>query len=61
MDDMGKVFDSEPGSVVVPNNNLNPEHAYGGELGLNLNFSDVVIFQTPFVFGPYKFAFLVSM
>lgn len=38
MDDIGKVFDSEPGSVVVPNNDLKPEYAYGGELGLNLNF-----------------------
>ncbi len=38
IDDIGKVFDSEPGSVVVPNNNLEPEYAYGGELGLKLNF-----------------------
>ena len=38
MDDIGKVFDSEPGSVVLPNNDLKPEYAYGGELGLNLNF-----------------------
>ncbi len=43
IDDVGKVFDSEPGSVVVPNNNLKSEYAYGGELGLLLNFSDVVI------------------
>jgi hemoglobin/transferrin/lactoferrin receptor protein len=39
IDDVGKVFDSEPGSVVVPNNNLEPEYAYNGELGVNLNFS----------------------
>ena len=43
IDDLGKVFDSEPGSVVVPNNNLKPEYAYGGELGLNLNFDKTVI------------------
>ena len=43
MDDIGKVFDSEPGSVVVPNNNLKPEYAYGGELGLNLNFDKTFI------------------
>ncbi|MEY8869459.1 TonB-dependent receptor [Meridianimaribacter flavus] len=43
MDDIGKVFDSEPGSVVVPNNNLKPEYAYGGELGLNLNFDQTFI------------------
>lgn len=43
IDDVGKVFDSEPGSVVVPNNNLRPEYAYGGEVGLKLNFDEVVI------------------
>ncbi|SFZ89865.1 hemoglobin/transferrin/lactoferrin receptor protein [Flaviramulus basaltis] len=43
IDDVGKVFDSEPGSVVVPNENLRPEYAYGGELGLKLNFGDKVI------------------
>lgn len=28
VDDMAKVFDSEPGNVVVPNTNLKPEYAY---------------------------------
>lgn len=42
IDDIGKVFDSEPGSVVIPNQNLKPEYAYSGDLGLNLNFNDVV-------------------
>lgn len=32
IDDMGKVFDSEPGFVVVPNPNLNAEYAYNAEL-----------------------------
>ena len=43
IDDIGKVFDSEPGSVVVPNENLRPEYAYGGELGLKLDFSDNLV------------------
>ncbi|WP_298509404.1 TonB-dependent receptor [uncultured Kordia sp.] len=34
IDDIGKVFDSEPGSVVVPNPNLTPEHAYSVEFGI---------------------------
>ncbi|WP_242131136.1 TonB-dependent receptor plug domain-containing protein [Aestuariivivens marinum] len=42
IDDIGKVFDSEPGSVVVPNENLKPEYAYGGELGVKLHFKHVV-------------------
>ncbi|QOI96749.1 MAG: TonB-dependent receptor [Flammeovirgaceae bacterium] len=33
VDDIGKVFDSQPGSVVVPNPNLEPELAYNAELG----------------------------
>jgi len=42
IDDIGKVFDSEPGAVVVPNNNLEPEYAYGAELGLQLSFNNVL-------------------
>jgi hemoglobin/transferrin/lactoferrin receptor protein len=43
IDDIGKVFDSEPGAVVVPNKDLAAEYAYGGELGLKLNFDDKVV------------------
>ncbi len=43
IDDIGKVFDSEPGSVVVPNETLKPEYAYGGELGLKLDFDKKLI------------------
>lgn len=34
VDDIGKVFDSEPGNVVVPNPDLQPEYAYSAELGV---------------------------
>jgi len=43
IDDIGKVFDSEPGSVVVPNENLKPEYAFGGEVGLQLNFNNKLV------------------
>lgn len=42
IDDVGKIFDSEPGSVVVPNPDLEAEYAYTGEFGVNLNFEGVV-------------------
>jgi hemoglobin/transferrin/lactoferrin receptor protein len=42
IDDVGKVFDSEPGSVVVPNPDVSPEYAYNGEVGATLNFDDKV-------------------
>jgi len=45
IDDVGKIFDSEPGSVVVPNPDLKPEYAYNGEVGLTLNFNNVVKFD----------------
>jgi len=43
IDDVGKIFDSEPGSVVVPNPDLEPEYAYNTELGIRKNFSDKVV------------------
>ncbi len=43
IDDVGKVFDSEPGSVVVPNPDLEPEYAYNTELGVQKNFKDKVV------------------
>lgn len=41
IDDVGKVFDSEPGSVVVPNPDLKPEYARTGEVGVTLNFNNI--------------------
>ena len=43
IDDVGKVFDSEPGAVVVPNKDLKAEYAYGVELGLKLDFNNKII------------------
>ena len=42
VDDIGKVFDSEPGSVVVPNPDLKPEYAYNADLGITKVFNDIV-------------------
>jgi len=38
VDDLGKVFDSEPGAVVVPNNNLKAEYAYN----IDLSFAKII-------------------
>lgn len=38
IDDAGKVFDSEPGSVIMPNPDLKPEYAWNTELGLTRVF-----------------------
>ena len=45
IDDTGKVFDSEPGSVVVPNPDLLPEYAYNAEIGIMKNFEDKVVLK----------------
>ncbi|MBS0010521.1 MAG: TonB-dependent receptor [Bacteroidales bacterium] len=42
VDDMGKIFDSEQGSVVVPNPGLQAEYAYNFDLGLAKVFDDAV-------------------
>jgi hemoglobin/transferrin/lactoferrin receptor protein len=42
VDDMGKVFDSEPGAVVVPNPDLGPEYALSADLGVAKTFGDRV-------------------
>ncbi|MEM0518318.1 TonB-dependent receptor [Aequorivita flava] len=42
VDDVGKVFDSEPGSVVVPNPDLKPEYAYNADLSVAKVFNDIV-------------------
>lgn len=38
IDDMGKVFESTPGYLVVPNPDLKPEHAYNSEIGMVKTF-----------------------
>lgn len=40
VDDLGKVFDSEPGAVVVPNRDLKAEYAYNFEVGIAKVFAD---------------------
>ena len=42
IDDVGKIFESVPGMVVVPNADLKPEYAYNTELGVQLNFEEVL-------------------
>lgn len=42
VDDLGKVFDSEPGSVIVPNPNIEAEYAYNVELSLAKIFGDFI-------------------
>lgn len=47
VDDVGKVFDSEPGAVVVPNPDLKPEYSYNVEYGISKSIGEQ--FQFGFV------------
>ncbi|MBT3173834.1 MAG: TonB-dependent receptor [Lentimicrobiaceae bacterium] len=40
LDDVGKIFDSEPGNVVVPNENLKPEYLYNLDVGIIRKYDD---------------------
>lgn len=42
VDDIGKIFDSERGSVVVPNPNLEAEYAYNLDLGIVKVFDNIL-------------------
>lgn len=70
IDDMAKIFDSEPGNVIVPNPNLKPEYAYNIEANtsgsfLNGNKLEVSLFRTwlvnAMVRRPYTFNGLDSI
>jgi hemoglobin/transferrin/lactoferrin receptor protein len=41
VDDTGKIFDSEPGAVIVPNGDLSAEKVYNAELGIAQIFKDL--------------------
>lgn len=45
IDDAAKVFDSEPGNVVVPNPDLKPEYARNIELGIIKSFNEIASFE----------------
>ncbi|MCL3779908.1 TonB-dependent receptor [Prolixibacteraceae bacterium JC049] len=45
IDDAAKVFDSEPGTVIVPNPDLEPEYAANFELGIIRNFGNNAKFE----------------
>lgn len=40
VDDLGKIFDSTPGNVILPNPNLKPEYVYNAETTISKNIKD---------------------
>lgn len=54
IDDLAKVFDSEPGTVIMPNPNVRPEQMLNADINVATFKSDVVEW-TASVFGTYMF------
>ncbi len=50
IDDIGKIFDSEPGTVIVPNPDLEPEKAYNADLGIVHSFGDILKVDATFFY-----------
>jgi len=42
VDDIGKIFDSEPGAVIVPNPNLSAEYAYNFDISATTQIGELV-------------------
>ncbi len=45
LDDVAKIFDSEPGNVVVPNQDLKPEYLYNADLSIEKSFGSFLKFE----------------
>ncbi len=45
IDDIGKVFDSEPGIVIIPNAQLKPEYAYSADFGTTFSIRNRIKFD----------------
>ncbi len=45
LDDVAKVFDSEPGRIIVPNENLKPEYSYNLDVGFLKDFNKKFNFE----------------
>jgi len=46
IDDLSKIFDTEPRAVVVPNPSLKPEYAYNIEFGIQKNIENSVVLKS---------------
>lgn len=59
IDDLSKIFDSAPGQVIVPNNNIRPEKTVTADLGITLWKGKTILFENT-VFYTRLFDAIVS-
>jgi len=60
VDDMSKVFESVPGSIIVPNPNLKPEYTYSGEAGIEKTIAQSITVSAVGYYTLYKNALTVQ-
>ena len=60
VDDLSKVFDTQRGSVVIPNVAIKPEKTYNLDLGFAFNVTDKMVWETSFFTTAYRDAIVVG-
>ncbi len=60
VDDMGKVFESVPGNIIVPNPNLKPEYTYNLDLGISKTFNIRTTIGTNAYYTLYQNAIVIG-
>ncbi len=60
VDDMSKVFESVPGSIIVPNPNLHPEYTYNGEVSISKTLGHIITVSALGYYTVYKNALTVQ-
>jgi hemoglobin/transferrin/lactoferrin receptor protein len=61
VDDLAKVFDSQPGSVVVPNPELKPEKTLNLDLNLSHNFAGKLQWENVFWYTAFRDAIVTDL
>lgn len=59
VDDMGKVNESSPGKLIVPNPALEPEIAYSGEVGISKTFEEKIRVEAVYFYTHLQHAIVI--
>ncbi len=60
VDDLSKIFESTPGNLIVPNEQIKPEFTYNGEIGLSHTFDQKWTFSGTGYYTLFKNALMVK-
>jgi hemoglobin/transferrin/lactoferrin receptor protein len=60
IDDLTKIFDTKKGLVVIPNADIKPEKTYNLDLGLALNITDRLVWESSLFTTAYRDAIVVG-